>query len=336
MTHKLILSVLLVLSSGVSAQTLMFASQYYSDTVDVVDVTDSTFNVVSSMTATSDYGGVDGFYGMSLHPLTKQMYVVYQSGGAGNRRLGIFDQATAVITDIGDCGNIIDIAFGSDGTLFGSTGSFAPDYSLVIIDLATAAQIFIFDYTVSSYGGGMAYNRFTDEIYYQNNNGTSIVDPGTFIETLGSPVGSPGETQAMIILTPTFGWMAFYGTLYSFDPITEIFSNTGVAISNYHAFALAGQYHVGGTVSGLLPNNSLIINDNNNEEITITTNGTFSFAAQRNVGEEYTINILSEPNNPIQPCTMSNETGTVTNQDVNNVLVSCEVGDDLIFRDGFE
>jgi len=146
------------------------------------------------------------------------------------------DEATAAITDIGDCGNIIDICFAADGNLYGSTGNFSPDYSFVLIDIATAAQLFIFDYTPSSYGGGMAYNKFTDEIYYQNNVGASFVDPGTFIETVGSPVGSPGETQAMEILTPTLGWMAFYGTLYSFNPVTEVFTNTGTSIDSYHAF----------------------------------------------------------------------------------------------------
>jgi hypothetical protein len=219
------------------------------------------------MTATSDYGPVEGIYGMSLNPITEVMYVCYQSGGgASSRRLGIMDEETAVITDIGNCGNIIDMDFGPDGTLYGSTGNFSPDYSFVVIDIATAAQIFIFDYTPSSYGGGMAYNQFSDEMYYQNNSGSSIVDLATFVETVGSPTGSPGETQAMEILTPTLGWMAFYGTLYTFNPVTEVYS-ASVSIDSYHAFAFGAE-----------PCDSLVLSSTamelcEGEELTLTATG---------------------------------------------------------------
>lgn len=221
--------------------TPFYAAEYYSDEIDLIDTTGLTFTVVSSMTATSDYGAVNGIYGMSLHPFTDEMYVCYQSGGAGNRRLGTMDMETGAITDIGNCGNIIDITFSTDGTLFGATGSFSPDYSFVIIDLVTASQIFIFDFTSSWYGGCLTYNPFADEIYYRNQGGTAFISPFTFIETSGTPTGAPGETQAMEILTPTFGWMAYYGTLYSFNPVTEVYTNTGMSIDNYHAFTFGAE-----------------------------------------------------------------------------------------------
>lgn len=259
----------LLISSYSKAQipTPFYAGEYYSDQIDIIDTTDLTFTITGSMTATSDFGSVDGIYGMALHPTTEEMYVCYQSSGAGSRRLGTIDEATAAITDIGNCGNIIDICFDATGILYGSTGNFSADYSFVIIDLTTAAQIFIFDYTPSSYGGGMAYNSFTDEIYYQNNNGSSFVDPGTFIETVGSPVGSPGETQAMEILTPTLGWMNFYGTLYSFNPITEVFTNTGTSIDAYHAFSF------GAPICDTLTLTASAVELCEGEELTLTATG---------------------------------------------------------------
>ncbi|WP_223787202.1 hypothetical protein [Marinicella meishanensis] len=308
-----------------------------STNVDVVDASNLTFTVVDSMTATSDFGDIKGIFGMSLHPITQEMYVVYQPnpGGASGRRLGIMDQTTAAITDIGNCGNIIDIAFASDGNLYGTTGTQSTNYSFVFIDTATAFQTLIFDHAIQTYGGGMAFNPHTGEIYYQNNNGTSFIDPGTFVETLGSPVGSPGETQAMIILTPTLGWMAFFGTLYSFNPVTEVFSNTGTTINAYHAMAFQATPMVGGMVSGLELGNALVLQNNGGDDLLVNSDGAFVFSEALNVGDDYEVSVLTQTGDPTQPCMVSQGQGTANNQDITNVLVSCEPSD-LIFRNGFD
>lgn len=216
--------------------TPLYAGEYYSDEMDVIDTTGLTITIVESITVTSDFGSVDGIFGLSRHPISDEMYVCYESGSATARRIGTMDTETGEISDIANCGNIIDIAFGPDGSLYGSTGGYSPDYSLVQIDIVTGANTFILDYTPSSYGGGMAYNPFSEELYYQNNNGSATVDLDTYIETPGSPTGSPGETQAMVILSPDLGWIASYGLLYTFNPITEIYTSS-ISIADYHSFA---------------------------------------------------------------------------------------------------
>lgn len=323
--------------TGLAADRLIMTGENNSTNVDIVDATNQTFTVVDSMTAMSDFGSIRGLFGMSLHPFTQEMYVVYQPspGGASDRRLGIIDQATAVITDIGACGNIIDIAFASDGSLYGTTGSQSPAYSFVLIDTATAFPLFIFDHVIQTYGGGMVFNPHTGEMYYQNNNGTSFIDPGTFIETLGSPVGSPGETQAMIILSPTLGWMAFYGNLYSFNPVTEVFSNTGTTINDYHAMAFQATPMVGGMVSGLEPGNALVLQNNGGDDLLVDSDGAFVFSEALNVGDDYEVTVLTQTGDPTQPCMMSQGQGTANNQDITDVVVSCEASD-LIFRNGFD
>ncbi len=91
---------------------------------------------------------------------------------------------------------------------------------------------------------------------------------------------------------------------------------------------------VAGQLTGLLAGNEITV-QNNAEQLILTADGAFAFAQPLNVGEMYTVSILTQPSDPIQTCTVTNETGTITNQDITNVLVSCEVGDDLIFRNGF-
>ncbi len=91
---------------------------------------------------------------------------------------------------------------------------------------------------------------------------------------------------------------------------------------------------VGGQLTGLLAGNEITI-VNNSDQLNLTADGAFVFPQSLNVGDMYTVSIMTQPNNPIQPCTVTNEAGTITNQDITNILVSCEVGTDLIFRNGF-
>ena len=113
------------LNSSFSQKRMVYAGEYYSDQIDVVDTTGLAFTIISSMTATSNFGPVTGIYGLALHPITNVMYVCYQSSGAANRRLGTINTTTGVIADIGNCGNIVDMDFGPTGTLYGSTGNFS-------------------------------------------------------------------------------------------------------------------------------------------------------------------------------------------------------------------
>ena len=95
-------------------------------------------------------------------------------------------------------------------------------------------------------------------------------------------------------------------------------------------------YWIGGIITGLLPGNSLTLQNNAGDDLPITNSGAFSFLTPLAFDEDYVVTILTQPTNPIQPCTVNNGTGTILNDDITNVQVTCEAGDDLIFRDGFE
>ncbi len=96
------------------------------------------------------------------------------------------------------------------------------------------------------------------------------------------------------------------------------------------------EYLVGGQFSGLLAGNVIILQNNAGDDLTLTENEAFVFNTPVAVGANYAVTISSQPNNPIQPCSVSNGTGAISDQDITNVLVTCELGVDLIFRDGFE
>lgn len=94
-------------------------------------------------------------------------------------------------------------------------------------------------------------------------------------------------------------------------------------------------YTVGGTLTGLLPGNEVVIQNNGGDDLTLTNDGSYSFLTLLNDNDAYNVTVLTEPTSPIQNCTVSNESGTITGASVSNVDISCD-NLDLIFRNSFE
>jgi hypothetical protein len=81
-------------------------------------------------------------------------------------------------------------------------------------------------------------------------------------------------------------------------------------------------YTIGGIVTGIPASESLVIQNNDGNNLTITANGDFQFSTAIADGETYTVTVLTPP--PGAPtCTVTNETGTVSGADVSNVTISC-------------
>ncbi|MFK8012646.1 MAG: hypothetical protein AB8B80_11430 [Marinicellaceae bacterium] len=68
----------------------------------------------------------------------------------------------------------------------------------------------------------------------------------------------------------------------------------------------------------------------------IESDGAYVFKTPLNEKDSYSIVIDLESINPIQPCVLINETGTISANDVTDVDVDCDIGSDLIYRISFE
>ncbi len=110
---------------------------------------------------------------------------------------------------------------------------------------------------------------------------------------------------------------------------------SGADVTNITLDCVTNTYFVGGVVNGLLPDNYLVLQNNGGDDEIITGNGPFVFNAPIEDEQSYDVTIDMPPNNPIQPCVVNNATGAVMGNDITNVDVICQPGDDLIFRDGF-
>lgn len=82
-------------------------------------------------------------------------------------------------------------------------------------------------------------------------------------------------------------------------------------------------YTVGGTVNGL--SGIVVLQNNGGDDLTITANGSFTFAIPIANGSSYNVMVKTQPSG--QTCSAANSTGTVSGANVTNVIVACTDSD---------
>ncbi len=81
-------------------------------------------------------------------------------------------------------------------------------------------------------------------------------------------------------------------------------------------------YSLGGTVSGL-SGSGLVLLDNGAGDLTITSNGSFTFATRVASGAAYAVSVKTQPTGPNQDCAVSNASGKVGGGPVTDVGITC-------------
>jgi hypothetical protein len=103
---------------------------------------------------------------------------------------------------------------------------------------------------------------------------------------------------------------------------------TGTASANVTTVSIACTTNavtatIGGTLSGLAPNASVILEDNGGDALTLTANGAFTFkTAVTGPTDAYAVTVETQPTSPLQICTVANGSGTAS-ANVTNVTVTC-------------
>jgi hypothetical protein len=111
---------------------------------------------------------------------------------------------------------------------------------------------------------------------------------------------------------------------------------TGEDVTDLEVNCTTNQYMIGGFVNGLHSGNNLVLQNNGDDDLTISSDGDFDFVSSIEDLQSYDVTILNQPSNPIQTCVPSNNTGNVSGEPVITVEITCEFGDDLIYRGGFD
>ncbi|MCA1779888.1 MAG: hypothetical protein LC637_11035 [Xanthomonadaceae bacterium] len=126
-----------------------------------------------------------------------------------------------------------------------------------------------------------------------------------------------------------------------FNPGTDIFSFEAtfadmnpdlIAADTDALFAIEAPtgFTIGGNVSGLA-GNGLVLRNNGSDNLAISGNGSFTFTTPVPDGDMYDVTVASQPTGPVQNCSVSNGSGTVSGANVTNVQVTCVTGGQVQF-----
>ncbi|MEI6092845.1 MAG: DUF1554 domain-containing protein [bacterium] len=96
---------------------------------------------------------------------------------------------------------------------------------------------------------------------------------------------------------------------------------SGSSINNVDVMCSVDPYTVGGTVTGLDLGGSLVIQNNQDDDFTITSNGAFTFPTELADNAEYDVTILT--NNSGKTCNVTNGKDIIMGADVTNVVIVC-------------
>ena len=83
-------------------------------------------------------------------------------------------------------------------------------------------------------------------------------------------------------------------------------------------------FTIGGTLTGLNGASVTLTDSVSTHTKTVSANGAYTFTQQVNSGTGYNVTVTTQPAGPVQFCTVTNGTGTVTTATVNNINVSCK------------
>jgi N-acetylneuraminic acid mutarotase len=96
---------------------------------------------------------------------------------------------------------------------------------------------------------------------------------------------------------------------------------TGASVVNVTVVCVPQVYGVGGSVSGLLPGRSLVLEDNGGNATALSADGAFSFSTGVPSGSNYAVTVRTQPDG--QSCAITNGSGTIAAGDVLDVAVVC-------------
>ena len=155
--------------------------------------------------------------------------------------------------------------------------------------------------------GGMV-SGLNGTLVLQNNDGDdlTLTSDGSF--TFATQVADGGGYSVSVASQPS-------GQVCTVS--NGVGSVSGAAVTDISVIC-STPYTLGGTVSGLT--GTLVLQNNSGDDLTLTRNGSFTFATQVADGSHYSVSVATQPNG--QLCSVSNGSGTVAG-DVTSVSVVC-------------
>ena len=298
-------SFIIRLLSSIVALCLFHAVEAGSPLWTFTPLTATTLSIPSNGTATVQYQVTNQSsrtHTLAMNPITG---VTQNTGGGycGNPFSLGYHQSCVLNVTID--GNTIPGSF-SGGPVVCQQGSGLQCYQPNASDVLNITQ------SEAVYTVGGTVNGLSGTVILENNGGDSltITADGTFAfattEHSGDSYAVTVQTQPN---TQTCTVSNGSGTI-SNSNITNV---TVTCSNNAHT--------VGGNTSGLAGSESVVLQNNGTDNLTVTADGSFTFTTPVAQGAAYSVSVLTQPST--QTCTVTNGSGTMGSSNVTNVSVTC-------------
>ena len=166
----------------------------------------------------------------------------------------------------------------------------------------------------TTYSVGGSVSGLSGTVVLQDNGGDNLSVSANGSFTFATKLAG-GAAYAVTVLTNPSGQTC---TVANGSGTIGSANVTSVAVTC--ATNTATTYSVGGSVSGL--SGTVVLQDNGGDNLSVSANGSFTFATKLASGAAYSVTVASSPSG--QACTAANASGTVGSSDVTSVTVSCQ------------
>jgi large repetitive protein len=154
-------------------------------------------------------------------------------------------------------------------------------------------------------GSGLVLRNNGDEVGVESSGAfrfaRKVASGGNYNVTIGQQPSNP--TQACTVANGS-------GTVTAAD------------ITNVSVTCTTSEFSIGGSVQGL-QGSGLVLRNNGTDDLSIGSDGGFTFATPLPSGTTYSVTVAANPLNPVQACSVTNGSGTVGGGNVTNVQVNC-------------
>ena len=170
------------------------------------------------------------------------------------------------------------------------------------------------EFTVGGVVGGLAGSDLI-----LRNNGTddlTVTEDGAF--TFATAIESGRTYEVSIAAQPTSPAQECTVTASTAAGTVAEANVTSVSVQ-----CVTVEFMLGGEVSGLA-GSGLVLQNNGQDDLAIAADGPFTFATSLQAGAPYDVTVAAQPRALAQVCTVTDGVGTMPNEDVASVGVSCE------------
>ncbi len=176
----------------------------------------------------------------------------------------------------------------------------------------TAAKNVTANFNLNTYtiGGSVSGLAAGQSVVLQYNGGNDLTANASGVFIFGAPIAHAGA-YAVTVSTQPAGQTC---------TVTNGIGTATANVSNVAVTCSANTYTIGGTVSGLAAGQSVVLQNNGGNNLTVNASGAFTFSTPIAHGSAYAVTVSTQPAG--QTCTVANGLGTAT-ANVSNVSVHC-------------